>query len=596
MRQASELFQELNSLDEGQHLEAKTSGEQGQSILETICAFANKEGGHILCGVKKDPQRLFGYIVQGIANPDKLMCDIQSAVQDAFSSRVRIDVDREEIDKQAVVVVQVYPNADHSIVFFRKGGLPKGAYERRGSSDYQFRFDDMPTLLSRIPSVHQNAETDIAIDSLDHSLIRDYRSAREKVRGTDNADMPEREFLEMLGFAHERNGATYATSAGVIFLGTDAAIRKLVPSSRVFIARMPKREESSCPGQEPLDVTYNFEGSAFSYTEKAIKYLLDALPSRSTYSADSNARDDLTVVRRRIAREIVVNAVAHRDFLQSSCVEILHYSNRIEVRNPGTSRVPVERLGDGVSDARNPLIVKAFQDVNWAESRGTGIGTVRRKMEALGLLEPLFDNDISCNRFVATLITVSVPETLKVAFGLALTTAQLKIMFATLEIGRVSISMLQSLLQSSELIVSTTVEPLLTRALLCKTRSNRGVEFVAGPASLAVQAWLIQGANPGVVPTNASKLLAVILQTMASQACDVIRACQKNGESISVLSTRLRLQPIQVRTEILPKLLAAGFVSPVVSPSGEMSYVTQPIGDEFLRLQSLTESTLVSKP
>ncbi len=584
------MYQELNSLDEGQHLEAKTSGEQGQSILETICAFANKEGGHILCRVKKDPQRLFGYVVQGIANPDKLMCDIQSAVQDTFSSRVRIDVDREEIDKRPVVVVQVYPNADHSLVYFKKDGLPKGAYERRGSSDYRFRFEDMATLLGRIQSGHQNAEADIPIDSLDHSLVRDYRSAREKVRGTDNADMPEREFLQMLGFAHEKNAATYATWAGVIFLGTDAAIRKLVPSSRTFIARMPRREESSCPGQEPLDVTYNFEGSAFSYTEKAIKYLLDALPSRPTYSADSNARDDLTVVRRRIAREIVVNAVAHRDFLQSSCVEILHYSNRIEVRNPGTSRVPVERLGDGASDARNPLIVKAFQDVNWAESRGTGIGTVRRKMEALGLLEPLFDNDTPCNRFVATLITVSVPDSLKFAFGVDLTTAQLKIMFATLEIGRVSISMLQSLLQANELVVSSTVEPLLVRALLCKTRTNRGVEFVPGPASLAVHSWLIQGANPGVMPLNASKLLAAILQSMVSQACEVIEGCQGNGESISGLAARLRVPPIQLRTEILPKLLEAGFVSPVVGSSGEMSYVTQPIGYEFLRLQRLTET------
>jgi len=591
MRDVNDILQELNTLDEGPHLEAKTASQIGRSILETICAFANKDGGYILCGVVRDKQKLFGYKVQGVNDPDKLMCDVLSAVQGTFSLPVHIDIDRVSVSGGTVVVIAVQRNDGAGLVFFKKDGLPKGAYERRGSSDYQYRFEDMNSLLAKLAAASSEAmnATAWSMDAFDAAVLRDYRSLREKVRGDDHSDMPEREFLQMLAFAEERNGVNYATRPGVIFLGTPSAIRQLIPGSRIFIARMPRREETPCPGQEPLDISYDLQGPAFTYTERAITYILDALPSRTSYSPDSNTRDDLITTRRRIAREVIVNAVAHRDFGMSSCVEILHYANRIEVRNPGASRIPVERLGDGVSDARNPQIVKAFQDVNWAESRGTGIATIRRKMDALGLMAPLFDNDSVCGRFRAILILTPVPESFTSAFGVSLTESQAKLVFAAVEVGNLTISMAQSLLQAREIDVAATLTPLLNLGLLCRTHSNRGTCFEPGPCSLAVQEWLIKGANPGVAPVGRSRCIMSIRDKRPQQACMIISECNPKPVTAGDLARKLALSEIELRTDTLPPLLDVGFIRPIRGIGNQISYIAQPMGCEFLRLQKQCE-------
>ena len=59
---AREIFDRLVNLDETERIEAKRSAEIGNSVMETVCAFANEPGlggGHLLLGVAREEMALF---------------------------------------------------------------------------------------------------------------------------------------------------------------------------------------------------------------------------------------------------------------------------------------------------------------------------------------------------------------------------------------------------------------------------------------------------------------------------------------------------------------------------------------------------------
>lgn len=101
-------------------------------------------------------------------------------------------------------------------------------------------------------------------------------------------------------------------------------------------------------------------------------------------------------------REAVVNAVMHRDYQVNQPILVVRYSNRIEIRNAGYSLKPEISLGEMGSKLRNPVIASVLYDVSFAETKGSGIRTMRRLLEQSGLTAPVFISKIIENEFVAT--------------------------------------------------------------------------------------------------------------------------------------------------------------------------------------------------
>jgi ATP-dependent DNA helicase RecG len=109
----SELLAQLNELDEHQRIEAKacSSKELGESILETVCAYANEpdlEGGYLLLGVTRtrDTSKKF-YETIGVQDPDKLQSDLASQCASVFNRPVRPVCRVETINGKIVIGVFV---------------------------------------------------------------------------------------------------------------------------------------------------------------------------------------------------------------------------------------------------------------------------------------------------------------------------------------------------------------------------------------------------------------------------------------------------------------------------------------------------------
>jgi ATP-dependent DNA helicase RecG len=116
-------------------------------------------------------------------------------------------------------------------------------------------------------------------------------------------------------------------------------------------------------------------------------------------------------------RELILNALAHRDWTRSTDIELRIFSNRLEIISPGAlpGSMTIEKMKAGHRYARNALIMEVLREYNYVEERGMGIRTkVIPQVKAITGKEPEFTADEDCliitmYRDETTLAPVNVP-------------------------------------------------------------------------------------------------------------------------------------------------------------------------------------------
>ena len=412
MRTAQELFEELNSYDESVRIEAKKASEVGRSIMETICAFSNEPdlgGGYILLGaVRKgfDENGLPHYEPENIANPDKIQTDIANQCASVFNVRIRPQIETEVVDGETVVVVKVdEAPASQKPIYFEKRGLPYGAYRRIGPSDQKCSEDDMPVFYSSAESFDCTLVKGSSLDDIDENAVSYYRKLREKVNphaeelAYDDTNL----LLALRACEKDRSGAYVLTYTGLIVFGKSMALRRLMPALRVDYIRVQGNRWIENPDRR-FESTIDMRGAFILLVNRALNAITDDLP-KGFELKDGNLQASTPVdIPNDTLREAIVNAFIHRSFRVNQPIQIIRYSNRLEIINPGYSLKSPERLGEPGSELRNQYISSIFHETNLAETKGSGIKTMREQMKKAKLMPPTFESSRENNQFTTRLL------------------------------------------------------------------------------------------------------------------------------------------------------------------------------------------------
>ena len=103
-------------------------------------------------------------------------------------------------------------------------------------------------------------------------------------------------------------------------------------------------------------------------------------------------RQDVYEIPPDAIRELIINAVVHRSYLDHGMIQVAVYDNRLEITSPG--KLPMgqtmERMKEGYSKIRNEALAHAFSYMNLIEHWGSGIPRIIDKVKAAGLREPEF--------------------------------------------------------------------------------------------------------------------------------------------------------------------------------------------------------------
>ncbi|PWB39224.1 MAG: ATP-dependent DNA helicase RecG [Rhodocyclales bacterium] len=411
MRSAQDLLDELNAADESPRIEAKRSREIGKSVLETVIAFANEPGlggGHILLGVSSevDEKGDTHYWAEGITDPDKIQRDLATQCASTLNAPIRPEMRVEQIDGKTVIVVYVAEvDVAQKPVYLKATGLPKGAFRRIGSTDQRCTDEDLWVLRGASqPQVGPDMAIipDARLEDFDPQAIAEYRRLRAMANpraeelGYDNPDM-----LEALSAARRVNGALKPTLAGIVLFGKPMALRRLFPALRIDYIRVagtqwiddPERRFQALDIRKPLMLSLPVaEASIVDELPKGFRLPEGELQSRQE-----------PILPRKVIREALANAVMHRSYQEHSPIQIIRYSNRIEILNPGYSLKDMASIGTPGSRLRNPAVAAVLHELNWAETKGSGIRTMRRLAGEAGLPLPEFASDRQKNEFKVTL-------------------------------------------------------------------------------------------------------------------------------------------------------------------------------------------------
>jgi ATP-dependent DNA helicase RecG len=364
---------------ESETLELKRSTALLTRAGETLCAFLNSDGGQVVIGAADDG-RIVGQEVS-----DKTRREI-AAMLDRFEPPAPVDVDIVALPERdrKVIVLTARPQgeADRSPC----DGRPYQRVQTTTSVMPQERYEAM--LLERAHARRRwenQPAVDVRLEDLDHEeilLTREAAIQKRRLSAGTPADVGD--ILDRLGL---RRGGVITQAAQVLY-GT-----RFLPDYPQGLLKLGRFRGTKITG----DILDNRQEHlhAFAIVREAIAFLDRTLPLAAHFTEGRIARDDRLPVPPDALREILLNAVMHRDYTDpSGYVAVAVFDDRIEIRSLGRlprGITPESLAGPHLSIPRNPLIAETFHRTGAVEIWGRGTNRVIEECRRYGLEAPTFD-------------------------------------------------------------------------------------------------------------------------------------------------------------------------------------------------------------
>lgn len=370
-----EDIRRLAAAGESETLEFKKSTGQRTEAAKALCAMMNGQGGRVLFGVT-DEGELVGQQVEA-KTLEYLAQEFQKIEPQITPTMETVDVG----EGRSVIVVAV-PGGGGPFLFDGRAYMRSGpTTQRMAKSTYEnlLSFQTHPSNRWENQPAHR-----VTLEDLDHEEI--LRTREEAVRqrsisagtGTDVGEV-----LDRLGLRVD----------GVITQGALALFGKN-PSSDYpqLLLKMGRFRGTSITG----DILHSRQEqmNAFAMMREGMEFLDRTLPLASHFPQGRILREDRLPVPPEALREILLNAIIHRDYSRYwGYVAIAVFDDRIEIISSGLlpPGMTVEMLsGPHLSRLRNPKIAETFRRVGAIEAWGRGTNRVIDECRRYGIEPPSF--------------------------------------------------------------------------------------------------------------------------------------------------------------------------------------------------------------
>ena len=392
---------------ESEKVEWKENGDDQdivRSIVKTISAFtndiANFGGGYVVCGVKeiKDEYGFPKLVFTGLsANKlkeieGKVLQHCRNYVSPSVAPLVQEMENPDDVSTRILVFIIAADSRAHTY----RDGETSNYYVRIGRETRAAQNGILRQLLESKQQIepfdkrpHPNAD-EKDIDPLlfrdcIHEMgllqpsrqLEDYFSEKEQIA----------EFVPPLFARKTLDNNLCLRNFALFMFGKKDSISLNFPDIYTVLSIYNGTDRS-----EPTGEKYSLTGSIIEQAKKVIG-LMDTL-TYTTFDKTSGKPNKEKYPKRAI-QEALINAIVHRDYEIAEPVRITVFSDRIEIRSPGSLHWGVDRekfiTGKASPKWRNQSFAYLFNKLRLTQSEGQGIPTIIRSMREEGCPDPIFE-------------------------------------------------------------------------------------------------------------------------------------------------------------------------------------------------------------
>jgi len=351
-------------------------------FCQAICAFSNdvsgsRNAGYLILGVYDNGK------LSGLKVDDRLLLQISNIRTDGnILPQPVMTVEKLKFKDGDVLVVEVQPSEFPPVrykgrIWVRVGPRKSFATEAEEKILTERRLSNIHTF-DAVPCFGTS------IAALDIPLIKKEflpKAVAEEVLAEDKR--PVEEQLASLGFYDLQYNCP--TNGAIILFGNNP--ERYLHGSYIQYVRFEGKDKAGNIINE-----HKFSGNLCKELPKIDTFIETSISQKRPIPVSVLREETVSKYPYWATRELLMNAIMHRDYESNAPVQFYEYNDRIEVQNPGGlyGKVSPDNFPN-VSDYRNPFIAEAMKILGYVNRFSRGVYRVQKELAENGNCEAIFD-------------------------------------------------------------------------------------------------------------------------------------------------------------------------------------------------------------
>lgn len=442
---------------ESEEIELKKSTSQLERALKAICAFLNHKGGKVYFGIAPD-RKIVGQEVS-----DQTLKTISQKIRQKIKPEINPEIKVLEIEGRKIIEVKVDEGRNKP---YYLDGIP---YKRVGNENPIISPEELKKIILKREKVYWDEEIceEASLENIDWEFVKWYKEKYEFI-ARKKIYTPDEDLLKALGCIKVVDGEFKPTNGGILAFGKDS--QKFFPQAKAIVAVYP----SAKVGTRHVDIK-EISGNLIRIVDEVDEFIRRYLSTFSYLKEGKLAREEIPQYPYFVVRELLINAVVHRDYaLRGAKVIIKIFKDRIEYQSPGPlpEGITPENIVKEVFH-RNPVLMGVFSSIKYVEEIGEGWDRIMEEVKSHPL-KPKMPNIENPGRSV--IVTIFSPEGYEYV-GLYLNERQRKALEYIKEKGKITRREYIELTKVSQRQANKDIDILIKKNLIVRYGKGRSVYY-----------------------------------------------------------------------------------------------------------------------
>lgn len=339
-------------------------------LAKDVVAFANKKGGFLFVGIEDKTKEInpeFEY-------SDSKVFELIRQIQDRTVPSITIKPHKVNVNGLDVLVLEVPFTAQlhrtsksEYLIRSNDGNRPIETYEmatvqaEKGLIVFDQKTWDLPLACRGNDKQGNPIPGWQDIEKTRDLFLRIQREKPQSPYLKNNSP----EFTETLGLIKEENGKSLPTTTGILFIGNTKALKEL-PYNQIKYIRYY---------EDGTYTPFEYSGNLIEMADACFQQLKSETKVKEFHFG--LFREYIEDYPDVALRELLINAIAHRDYSRQQIIEIRKYHNCLEFESPGHFPQGIDETNFlRKTNPRNPGIMDVLREINYAEKAGSGFDKI----------------------------------------------------------------------------------------------------------------------------------------------------------------------------------------------------------------------------